>query len=375
MQISRRMFTTAMLSSAAGFGAAKDYIVYIGTYTGPKSKGIYAWRSTGGKLAPLGAVGETPNPSFLALNTAGTHLFAANEIANYNGEKAGSVTAFTVDKSSGKLTALNTVSSKGGGPCYVSVDKTQKNVLVANYGGGSVAVLPIKADGNLQEASAFDQHTGSGATPRQRGPHAHCVKLSPDNKFALVTDLGLDQLIVYRFDADKGSLTANDPPFGKLAGGSGPRHFAFHPRQSRVYVINELASTVTAFDWNGGNGTLSEIQTVSTLPAGFKGDTTTAEIVIHPNGRFLYGSNRGHDSLSVFGIGSDGKLTLIDHTPTKGQVPRNFALDPTGTMLFAANQKSDNVVLFRVDGKTGKLTETGEVLEVASPVCVRFLPV
>jgi 6-phosphogluconolactonase len=376
MPITRRTFTGGALLSASGLAAARDYIAYVGTYTGPKSKGIYAWRSSGGKLSALGAVAETSSPSFLAIDPSGRHIYAANEVSEFKGEKAGAVSGFSIDRASGRLTHLNTVSSKGPGPCYVSVDSSGKNVLVANYGGGSVAVLPKGSDGKLNDASAFDQHHGSGADQkRQRGPHAHCVKLSPDNKFALVTDLGTDEVMVYRFDPAKGSITANNPPSAKLKPGAGPRHFVFHPKLPRLYTINELNSTITAFDWDAAKGILTDRQSVSTLPEGYSGESTGAEIVIHPNGKFLYGSNRGDDSIAIFAVDSAGALKAAGHVKTQGKVPRNFALDPSGTLLFAANQESDNIVIFRVDTKTGKLTPTGEVLEVASPVCVRFLQV
>jgi 6-phosphogluconolactonase len=255
------------------------------------------------------------------------------------------------------------------------VDKTGRNVLVANYGSGSVACLPVKEDGRLAEASAFIQHTGSSVNPqRQQGPHAHSVNMSPDNRFAMVADLGLDEVLVYRFDPVKGSLAANDPPFAKVKPGSGPRHFAFHPGGKFAYVINELASTVTALAYDARRGILSEVQTVSTLPPGFTGTSTTAEVQVHPSGKFLYGSNRGHDSIAVFGIDArKGTLTPIEHVPTQGKTPRNFGIDPTGSYLLAANQSSDNVVVFRIDPQTGRLTPTGQVLEVGIPVCVKFV--
>jgi 6-phosphogluconolactonase len=364
-QISRRAILAGM--AATPYLAAKDdALVYVGTYTGPKSKGIYAWRFRDGSLSPLGAVGETTNPSFLTIHPTGRFLYAANEI------RGGAVTGFSIDKASGKLTEINQASAQGGGSCYVSVDATGKYVLVANYGGGSVTVLPVDEKGRLGEATAHVQHTGKSVDPkRQTKAFAHCVKLSPDNRFALVADLGMDQLLVYAFDAVKGTLKLHSE--GKLKPGSGPRHFAFHPNKRMVYQINELNSTITAFAWD--NGQLYERQVVSTLPDGFKGENYTAEIVVHPGGKWLYGSNRGHDSLARFSIDSAGKLTPVDHTPTKGSTPRNFALDPSAKWLFAANQKSDNIVVFRVDGRDGKLTATENVIEAPSPVCVRFLSI
>jgi 6-phosphogluconolactonase len=357
--------------------AAKEYIVYFGTYTGKDSKGIYAcrFRPGSGKVTPVELAAETTSPSFLAVDPALTHLFAANEISNYGGTKSGSVSSFAIDRHTGKLTALNTVASRGGDPCFVTVDHAGKHVLVANYGGGSVAVLPVEADGKLGEASDFKQHLGSSVDPkRQSEPHAHSIVLTPDNKFAVVNDLGLDKLLVYRYDSQKGTLTPNDPPSGSIKPGSGPRHFALAPNGRFAYAINEMGNTVTAFDWNGDLGTFHEIQTVSTLPKGFTGHSTTAEIAVHPSGRFLYGSNRGHDSIAVFAIDpAKGTLTMVENVLTQGKEPRNFAIDPTGTHLFAANQNSNTVVVFRVNPKTGRLTPSGQKLDVPSPVCVTFV--
>lgn len=357
--------------------AGGEYIVYVGTYTRQKSKGIYAYRLDAGtgKMTTIGLVAEVANPSFAAVHPSRRFLYAVSEMAGAGGQKGGAVSAFAIDRATGKLTLLNQASSRGSGPCYVTVDKTGKNVLVANYGSGSVAALPIKEDGSLGEASAFAQHTGSSVNPkRQQGPHAHSINLSPDNRFAIAADLGTDQLLVYRFDATKGSLEANEPAFTKVNPGAGPRHFAFHPNGRFAYVINEIQSTVTAFAWDAARGALRELQTVSTLPKDFTGDNTTAEVQIHPTGKFLYGSNRGHDSIAVFAIdGEKGTLTPIEHVPTQGKTPRNFAIDPTGSYLIAANQNSDNIVLFRIDRKTGRLTPAGLAFEVGAPVCVKFM--
>jgi 6-phosphogluconolactonase len=356
---------------------AREYLVYFGTYTGKDSKGIYLSRfdAATGKLSPVELAGETESPAFLTVDSGAHYLFAVNEIDTYKGAKSGSVTAFSLDRHTGKLTALNTVASGGPGPCHLAVDRTDKNVLVANYNGGSVAVLPVKADGKLGEASAFKQHLGSSVNKeRQEGPHAHCAVFSPDNRFAVVADLGLDKLLVYRFDPTAGSITPNDPPFGSVKPGSGPRHFAFHPNHRFAYVINEIGNTVTAFAWDGDKGSLRELQTISTLPKDFTGENTTAEIAVHPSGRFLYGSNRGNDSIAVFAINpAQGTLTTTEIVPTGGKEPRNFALDPSGTFLFAANQNSNTVVVFRVNQKTGRLTPAGEKLDVPSPVCVTFV--
>ena len=357
--------------------AQGDQLAYVGTYTTGESKGIYAfWMdSKSGKMTPIGLVGETTNPSFLAIHENRKYLYAVNEVDDFGGQKSGSVSAFRIDPATAKLTLLNTVASKGAGPCHISIDKTGKNVLIANYGSGSVAVLPINSDGKLKEASSFIQHTGSSVNPRrQAGPHGHSINLSIDNRFAVAADLGLDQLLVYKFDPAAGKLTPNDPPFIKMAPGSGPRHFAFHPNGRYGYTNNEILSTVTAMSWDGKKGEFKELQTLSTLPPDFKGNNSTAEIRVHPTGRFLYVSNRGHDSIAVFTIDpGKGTLTYVENTPTQGNTPRNFGIDSTGNFLIAENQRTNNMVVFRVDQKTGKLTPTGQKLETPSPVCLRFM--
>jgi 6-phosphogluconolactonase len=357
--------------------STREYLLYIGTYTGPHSKGIYAYRfnAATGEAAPLGLAAESRSPSFLAVHPNGRFLYAVSETGDFDQRKSGAVSAYAIDRASGRLTFLNRVSSRGSGPCYVTVDATGRNALAANYGGGSVAVLPIDNDGRLREASGFVQHTGSSVVrSRQERPHAHSIDLAPDNRFALVADLGLDQVLVYRFDAERGSLAANQPAFARLRPGAGPRHLAFHPAGKFAYVINELASTVAVFAYTAKSGALEELQTVSTLPEGFAGENSTAEIQVHPSGRFLYGSNRGHDSIAVFRVDSaKGTLKLIENVPTQGKTPRYFGLDPSGAYLFAANQDSGNVVVFRVDPATGRLTPNGQTLVVPSPVCVKFV--
>jgi 6-phosphogluconolactonase len=274
---------------------------------------------------------------------------------------------------------LNQQSSVGSGPAHLIVDTSGRDVLVANYGGGSVAVLPIETDGRLKPYSAFVQHTGSGVDPqRQKGPHAHSVNVDPENRFAYVADLGLDKVLIYRFDAGKGSLVANDPPFAPLKPGAGPRHFAFHPKGRFAYVINEMDLTITAFSHDAARGALKELQTVSTLPPGqsMQPGYSTAEVQVHPSGRFLYGSNRGHNSITVFAIDEKaGTLTYVENQPTQGDTPRGFGVEPGGAYLLAGNQKSDSVVVFRIDQKTGRLTPTGHKVEVGAPVCVKFVRV
>ncbi len=357
--------------------AKDENLVYIGTYTGEKSKGIYVCRydAKSGKLGSPELAAESVNPSFLAVHPSRRYLYAVNEVARYEGQRSGYVSAFEIDRATGKLTLLNKVSARGSGPCHLVVDKRGKNVLVANYGSGSVAVLPIKDGGRLGEAVGFMQHSGSSVNAeRQKGPHAHCVALSHDNRFAFVADLGLDKVLIYRFDSGLGTLVANDPPFVKVAPGAGPRHFAFHPDGKFAYVINEMQSTLTSFAYDADRGALKELQTVTTLPSGFAGENTTAEVQVARSGKFIYGSNRGNDAIAVFAIDSGkGTLSPIAHVPTQGKEPRNFTIDPSGSFLLAANQNSNTVVVFRIDRRSGNLNPTGQAVEVFSPVCVEFV--
>lgn len=355
-----------------------QYLMYVGTYTGPESKGIYAYRfdARTGEVTPLGLAGEAKNPSFLAIHPNRKFLYAVGESAD-GGAWGGSVSAFALDRATGKLTFLNSASSGGKGPCHLVVDKTGRNLVVANYGSGASAVVPIKADGRLGEPSSTIQHSGSSVDrSRQQGPHAHSANLSPDNRFAFVADLGLDKVLVYKFDAAKGTIKPNAPPFATVAPGSGPRHFAFHPSGKFAYVINEMGSTMTAFAYDAAGGVLTSLQTISTLPAGFSGKSYCAEVVAHPSGKFLYGSNRGHNSISVFAIDPlKGTLTAVEQTLTGGKWPRNFNIDPTGAYLFAANEQSNDIFLFRIDPATGKLKATGKRLEIGKPVCIKFVGV
>jgi 6-phosphogluconolactonase len=316
------------------------------------------------------------SPAFLALHPNKRFLYAVNEVDKFEGQAGGGVSAFAINPASGKLLLLNQESSRGGGPCHLEVDASGKAVLVANYGGGSVAALPIGADGRLGAAAAFVQHAGSSVNPRrQEGPHAHGIYLDAENRYAFVPDLGMDKVLVYRWNAARIELEPNDPPSVAVAPGAGPRHFTFHPGGRFAYVINELLSTVTVLAYDPVRGALKEVQTISTLPDGFTGNSTTAEIEVHPSGRFLYGSNRGHDSLVIYTIDAQtGRLTLAGHEPTRGRTPRNFALDPTGTYLLAANQESNSIAVFGIDAQTGGLQATGQVIEVPVPVCIVFLP-
>ena len=326
-----------------------------------------------GKLTRVGETAGLKNPSFLAIHPSGKFLFAVNEAW---GKGGGTVGAFAIGPKDGDLSLLNQQSSGGAGPCHLVVDKVGKNVLAANYGGGSVCVLPVGDDGRLAKATAFIQHEGSSVDPkRQKGPHAHSINLDAANRFAFVCDLGLDKVMVYRFDAAKGTLTPNDPAFAKVAPGSGPRHFAFHPNGRLAYVINEMKSTVTVLSYDPDKGVLSELTTLSTLPKGFEGESYTAEVTVHPSGKFLYGSNRGHNSLAIFALdASMGKIRFVGTESVQGDWPRHFGIDPTGTWLIAANRRTNGLVVFRIDPATGALKPTGHKLAVPAPTCVKFLP-
>lgn len=359
-------------------------LLYIGTYTRPttperrRSKGIYVYRfePESGTLTHLHTVSEVPNPSFLTRDPAGRFVFAANEEAGIDGHQFGAVSAFARDPESGDLTFLNRQPSHGQAPCYVAVVPSGRSVLVANYSSGSVALLPIGPDGRVAPATYVDQHEGRSVNPqRQRGPHAHAIPVDPSGRFALCPDLGIDQVLVYRLDTADETLVPHDPPGAHLAPGTGPRHLAFHPTRPFVYVIGELASTITACTWDAEAGILTPFQTISTLPDDFSGETTCADIHVAPSGRFVYGSNRGHDSIAAFAIDeATGRLTALGHTPSGGKTPRNFAIDPSGHFLFAANQESDNIVTFRLDPETGQLATPGRVTDVPAPVCIEIAP-
>mgnify|MGYP000483548219 CR=1 FL=1 len=372
------------MASRVGAGEAEGkpttLRVYIGTYTWKASKGIYTAELdvATGKLSPPELAAEATNPTFLAIHPSRRFLYAVGEIGNFRGGKSGAISAFAILPETGKLKLLNQQPSGGSGPCHVIVDREGRNALAANYGSGSVAVLPIAADGSLREPSCAIQHEGKGADPkRQQGPHAHSINLDAAGRFAFAADLGLDKLLIYRFDAAAGKLEPNEPPFASVAPGAGPRHFALHPNGRFAYVINEMAMTVTAFAYDAERGALKEFQTVPTLPdgGGPGPGLSTAEVQVHPSGRFVYGSNRGHHSIAIFSVDAEtGKLTPIGHESTRGKTPRNFGIDPTGAWLVAANQDSNDLFVFKIDAETGRLTPTGERTEAPLPVCVKFVP-
>ncbi len=375
------MSTAILFSNSTMAGAAemKPSLVYVGTFTEPtKGKGIYAYRMdpATGAMTSLGLAAETPSPTFLDIDSSGQRLCAINEINRFEDKPAGAASAFSINRETGKLTFLNQRSSGGPGPCYVMLDRAGRNALVANYAGGSVAMLPMGSDGRLGEASAFIQHSGKSVNPdRQAGPHAHCMTLDPAEHFAFACDLGLDKVLIYRFDSTAGTLVPNDPPSAQTRPGSGPRHIAFHPNGRFAYVIHELDSTIAVFKYDAARGSLDGVQTVSTVPDDFKGKKWAAEVQVHPSGKFLYASNRNHDSIAVFTIDSaTGKLAPIQYEPTQGKTPRYFTLDPTGKYLLAANQDSDTIVIFKVDDATGRLKATGNVVQIPGPACIKFVP-
>jgi 6-phosphogluconolactonase len=346
--------------------------VYVGTYTDGTSRGIYRFTfdtATGATTEPVLAV-ETKNPSFLAVHPNGRFLYAVGEISSFGGAETGAVSAFAIEPKTGDLTLLNQRSSEGAGPCHLVVDRTGGNVLVANYGGGTVAVLPIEKDGRLKPASAVRVHEGSGPTrDRQEKPHAHGIYLDAAERFAFSPDLGADRVFVYRFDAARGTLEAHGA--APLDPGAGPRHLAFHPSGRYLYTINELLSTVSAFSYDAGRGVLTPLQTIRTLPDAFPGASTTAEIAVSPDGRFVYGSNRGDDSLAVFAVDeATGRLTAAGRVPVGGKTPRHFAFDPTGGWILAGHQDSGTIAVLRRDPKTGVPALVGTPVKVDKPVCL-----
>lgn len=383
MKMTTRLFAFFLLSSslaALAFTAATrkppadpHYLAFVGTYTDKTgSKGIYAFDfdSASGKLTPKGLAAETPDPSWVIVHPSGKFAYAANEAG-----KKSALTAFSIDAKSAKLTQLNQLPALGEDPCHLSFDKTGKYLLVANYSSGNVVVFPLLPDGKLGEHTALVQHHGSGPNKERQGaPHAHWIAASPDNRFVFVSDLGLDEILSYRFDAAKGTLTPNDPPFGKLAPGAGPRHAAFSPDGKFLYVVSELNSTVTAFAYDSAKGSLKDLQVVCTLPNDFHGRNDTAEITVHPSGKWLFASNRGHDTIAVFAVDpAEGTLLPAGEFPTGGKEPRHFAIDPTGRFLLAENQHSHSIAVFRVDPATGALTQLSIARGIPSPVSLAFL--
>jgi 6-phosphogluconolactonase len=356
---------------------ASEWRVYAGTYTGESaSRGIYTFSldRSSGAMRGGGLAADTASPSFLALAPDGRALYAVNELTEFGGKPTGAVSAFARDPASGALTPLGQQPSRGGAPCYVTIDRAARYVLVANYVGGSVALLPIAPNRGVGEATAVIQHVGSGPNKeRQAGPHAHCIILDAPNRFAIAADLGTDSLLIYRVDDRRGLLTPAEPASFTLRPGAGPRHLAFAPGYRTLYVLNELDSTLVALAYDLDRGRLTERQTLSTRPASATGDNFPADVHVHPSGHTVYASNRGDDTIAVFSIARDtGRLALTQTISTSGHWPRNFALDPSGQHLLVANQRSDSVVGFRIDADTGRLSPTGARIELPTPVCLVF---
>ncbi|MEW4567187.1 lactonase family protein [Tautonia sp. JC769] len=372
------MAVTTTLPVIGARGQENDPVrIYVGTYTEGDDQGINLLEMDpeSGAIELKGVVAATENPSFLAIHPGKPLLYAVNEVEQFEGESSGAVGAFRIDPESGELTLINQVSSKGGAPCHIVVDPSGENVLIANYSGGNVAVLPIEDDGSLGEANAV-QHEGSGPNPRrQAGPHAHSINLDASGRFAVAADLGIDKYLVYRFDPESHTLAPNDPPATSVEPGAGPRHFDFHPDNRLAFGINELNSTVSVFRFDPEAGTLMETQAVTTLPLDSDVSNSTADVHVHPTRPYLYGSNRGHNSIAIFQIDEEAAtVTPIGHQLTGGSTPRNFVIDPTGRFLLAANQATGSIVVFRINQESGLLEQTEFQVEVPSPVCLKFAP-
>jgi len=364
------MATVSLPTSAS---VNQDRLLWVGTYTSGKSEGIYIYgMSATGALHQIGSV-KSSNPSFLVVNP-GRFLYAVNEVSELDGKHTGGVSAFAIGFEPTRLTFINQQPTEGADPCHLSFDGKRKHLLVANYTSGNVAVLPILPDGSLGPAVDVEQHEGSGPREQQKGPHAHCIKLDRANRFAFAADLGNDKVMIYRFNPLTGKLEPATQASATTHPGAGPRHLTFHPNGKFLYVINELDSSLTTFKCDAAQGTLTAFETVSTLPRDFTGQSFCADVHVSKSGRFLYGSNRGHNSIVVFEIDArDGRLKLVEHVSTEGKWPRNFVIDPSGQFLLVANQHTDNVVAFRIDAQTGRLTATGESAEIPTPVCLQFL--
>ena len=357
-----------------------DWLMFVGTYTtGGASKGIYVFRMDGesGSMTQVHVEEGITNPTFLTVHPNQKYLYSVSEVAESSGVPGGALTSYSIDQGSGKLERINQQSTGGSGPCHVQIDATGKYAVVANYNGGSVCMLPLSEDGSIKPSSHFIQHYGGTKVnpQRQEKAHAHSANLDPGNRFAIINDLGLDQLRVYEMDLDAGKLAFREDSSVMSAPGAGPRHLDFHPNGHFAYAVNELGSTVTAYRYDAGTGALTEINTLSTLPDGYTGENTTADIHVSPDGRFVYGSNRGHNTLAIFGIDqSDGSIEFVGDQSTGGKTPRNFGFHPEGKYLYAANQDSDSIIQFEVNQSTGELTPVGREIRCPMPVCLKFMP-
>ncbi|WP_207435307.1 lactonase family protein [Sabulibacter ruber] len=369
--------TLAACTSVKQNSTSQEMMVYVGTYAKPDAESIFAYKlnEETGELTRIQGVKAGENPSFLTLDADRKHLYAVNETTEYEGQKSGAVSAFAIDQQTGNLTFLNKQPSLGGAPCYISLDHKNKVALVANYVGGNVSAYPIQADGSLSASSDMDQHQGKGPRKQQDAAHAHCIIPDPANEYALAVDLGIDQIVSYKLDQKAGKLERQAQPAFAAKAGAGPRHLTFHPNKRFAYVINELNATMTSLMYNAANGTFTEVETVPTIPSDYTGENACADVHVSADGRFLYGSNRGHNSIVVFAIDQDtNKLTLVQHVSVQGNWPRNFTLSPSGKTMLVANQRSNNITTFKVDTQTGKLTYTGHSTELPSPVYVQVIP-
>ena len=362
-------------TSEQTIAAPTKALVCVGSYSTSDKDSVHLFQLNleDGRLNKISAINGIVNPSFLKIHPNGKFLYAVNEVGNFKGKKTGGVTAFALDINNGNIKKLNQQSSGDSGPCHLTIDSKGNYILVAHYGGGSTTVLPINDNGNIGSVISKIKHKGASVHPRQKAPHAHAIHVGPNNKFAFAPDLGLDKVLVFKFDENSGEISETKFGGASVAPGSGPRHFGFHPNGKYAYVINEISQTVTSFSYQPKVGKLQSIQTLSTVPHFVKGNST-AEILVHPNGKFLYGSNRGHNSIAIFSINEkNGTLTAIGHESIRGEIPRNFGIDPTGNFLLAAGQRSNNINVFKINQDTGKLNFTGYSVEVSQPVCVRMI--
>ena len=369
--------TSTMMIASKQKEKATQFYLFVGAYTETEDEGIYVYKfdAIDGDLKYIATAKGIKNASYLAISEKKNLLIAVNEIGQYKGQKSGSVTSFKINPETGYLTKLNQVASGGGAPCYVSIDKNASHAFVSNYSGGNIAVLPIDHSGKLGEIVDLKQHTGKSANEkRQNAPFAHSVALAPKEDFALAVDLGIDKVITYEIDYKRGQITEQSS--FSLKPGSGPRHLAFHPNKKMVFIINELNSTITSCSYDQSSGALHEIESVSTLPADFSEKSYCADIHVSPDGNYLYGSNRGHNSIVMLRIDQkSGKLAFIGHQSVKGEWPRNFMIDPTGKFLLVANQHTNNIVVFKIDQDTGLLKSNGVEVQVSKPVCLKMMAI
>lgn len=385
-----RLSSVAACLFAIVAAPAAETLVYVGGYTdwelfgpprrnppGERGQGLYAFRFDleSGKLTPLGLAVATDNPTYFTFSADGRRLYTVNEVYRFGGADSGAVSAFTVDAATGKLTLLNQRAVRGTGPCHVTLDRAGRHLLVANFGSGSVNVFALGSDGALGEPTDFVQHAGSGPNPRQAGPHAHAINFSPDGRFVIASEFGIDRLLVYRFDPRAGTLRPNEPAFFATAPGSAPRHLSFHPDGRTAYSLNEIDNTISALGYDAARGGFTEKQTLSTLPTGFTERNTSSEVLVHPNGKFVYTANRGHHSLAVFAVEAEGRLRLVAHVPCGGRTPRGFALDPSGRWLIVGHQDSHTIAVFALEPATGIPVPTGETAPVRTPTGVKFRPI